>query len=68
MLGGRVLLWPVEVGVAVPARGWLVAAVAAGIGERMVGSMWMITKGWWSQNSGQGAYASSSAVTECGYK
>ena len=68
MLGGRVLLWPVEVGVAVPARGWLVASVAAGIGEGMVGSMWMITKGQWSQNSGQGAYASLAAVTECGYK
>ena len=38
-------LLPVEVGVATPARGWLVAVIAAGIGEGMVGQMWTIVKG-----------------------
>lgn len=61
MLGGGVPLRPVEVGVAMP-------AIAAGIGEGMVGRMWTIAKGQQSQNLGQGVCALSVAVKECGWK
>ena len=68
MLGGGVPLRPVEVGVATPAKGRLVAGIAAGIGEGMVGRMWTIAKGQRSQNLGQGVCALSVAVKECGWK